>query len=71
MMEAFGAARNDFGSRLLYKHDFPDWFVRHVESHYYRFNWDSILRDLRNHRFFYPGDFATHSSNVTGKYLDE
>lgn len=71
MMEALGAARNDFRARLLYGHNFPDWFVTHAEGHYYLFDWDRILRDLRNRRFFYPGDFADCSHNITGKYLDE
>jgi len=43
---------------MLYKHDFPDWFVQHVES-YYDFDWDRTLRDLRNRRFFYQGALAT------------
>jgi hypothetical protein len=70
MMEALGESGHDFGSRMLYRHNFPDWFVTHVES-YYSFDWDSILRNLRNRRFFYPGEWASQSSNITGEYLDE
>lgn len=70
MMEALSAAGHDFGSRMLYKHGFPDWFVRHVES-YYSFDWDLILRDLRNTNFFFPGPWGDSSRNITGKYLTE
>ncbi len=55
--------------QYLYEHDFPDWFVTHARSHY-DFNWQEILVDLRNTRFFYPG-YCDHMSNITGKFLDE
>jgi hypothetical protein len=57
-------------SRLLYEHDFADWFVVHASS-YYQFNWDTILVTLRNGRFFFPdtGYFASPASNITGQYL--
>lgn len=70
MMEALTAARHDFGPRMLYKHDFPDWFVTHAES-YYNFDWDGIIRNLRNRRFFYPGDWSDQLRNITGQFLDE
>lgn len=55
---------------FLYEHDFPDWFVTHARTHY-DFNWQRILVDLRNTRFFFPGDFADSSHNITGDYLGE
>lgn len=70
MMESLSAAKHDFGSRMLYKYDFPDWFVTQVEN-YYDFDWDLILRDLRNRRFFYLGDWADSFRNITGNFLDE
>jgi hypothetical protein len=56
-------------ARELYESEFPDWFVTHAEDHY-EFNWDNILRDLRNRRFFYPG-YSDFSDNITGVYLND
>ena len=58
-------------SRLLYEHNFPDWFVVHASS-YYEFNWDGILMALRNGRFFFPdtGYFGMPTDNITGRHLD-
>jgi hypothetical protein len=58
-------------SRLLYEHDFPDWFVAHAEGHY-RFDWDEILMSLRNGRFFFrdPGYFGLPNDSILGRYLD-
>jgi hypothetical protein len=71
MMEVLDAAapHTNF-SRLLYEHDFPDWFVGHANSDY-QFNWDEILVTLRNGRFFFPstGYFDGPADNITGRYL--
>jgi len=72
MMEVLGALRDVNISRVLYEHDFPDWFVIHAGTHY-KFNWDGILITLRNGRFFFPDDsyFSGPTSNITGQYLDK
>jgi len=72
MMEVLTAAAPSANySRLLYEHNFPDWFVVHASS-YYQFNWDGILITLRNGRFFFPdtGYFGMPGDNITGQYLD-
>ncbi len=73
MMEVFApATRFTNFPRLLYEHNFPDWFVVHASSHY-QLNWDGILMTLRNGRFFFPdtGYFGSPIDNITGKYLDK
>jgi hypothetical protein len=71
MMEVLTAAHITNPSRLLYEHDFPDWFVVHAGSQY-QFKWDGILITLRNGRFFFPdtGYFGSPTDNITGQYLD-
>jgi hypothetical protein len=72
MMEAFAqfsSTPSHLQARELYESEFPDWFVTHAEDHY-EFNWDSILRDLRNRRFFYPGSLD-FEQNITGEYLND
>ena len=71
MMEVLAASGIVNPSRLLYEHDFPDWFVLHAERQYY-FDWDGILLTLRNGRFFFPdtGYFGRPTDNITGEYLD-
>jgi hypothetical protein len=73
MMEVLApVARSVNLSRLLYEHDFPDWFVVHASS-YYQFNLDEVLMTLRNGRFFFPdiGYFGMPTDNITGRYLDK
>lgn len=65
-----GASEAQFWSRLLYEKDFKDWFVTHSES-FYTYNWDSILRDLRSTRFFFP-QVSYSGGNILGReYLSE
>jgi hypothetical protein len=70
IMEVLTSARITNPSRLLYEHNFPDWFVVHAGSG--QFNWDQILVTLRNGRFFFPdtGYFGSPIANITGNYLD-
>jgi hypothetical protein len=72
MMEAlaqFSSMPSNLQVRELYESEFPDWFVTHANEHY-EFQWDGILRDLRNRRFFYPG-YSDSSNNITGEYLNK
>jgi hypothetical protein len=70
MMEFWSTAAPASVSRLLYEHDFPDWFVTHAMTSYH-LNWDKILIALRNGQFFFPGYFGDYTNNITGKYLSE
>lgn len=65
--QALGSASHDFRSDLLYASDFPEWFIRHAETHY-GFDWQEILRNLRSRQFFYPG-YCDQMSNITGRFL--
>jgi hypothetical protein len=47
-----GATAAKFWCRLLYESEFPDSFITHAEKRYH-FNWDQILRDLREGKFFF------------------
>jgi hypothetical protein len=72
MMEVLTAARPSIGfSRLLYEHDFPDWFVAQVGAGY-DFDWDSILVALRRGSFFFPRNdyFAVPGRTISGEYLN-
>jgi hypothetical protein len=68
MWQTLEVASSDFGSDMLYAHDFPEWFVAHTENHY-SFDWEQVLRGLRSRRFFYPG-YCDSLSNITGQFLD-
>ena len=72
MMEVFSPCVTHDFRRFLYEHDFPDWFVMHVDSGY-DFDWDQILPDLRNGRFFFPrfAYFTLPGTNISGQYLSE
>lgn len=51
---------------LLYKNDFPDWFVTHSRSQY-SFDWNQILPAVRNTQFFFPHTyFGGPGANITG-----
>jgi hypothetical protein len=49
------------------KNEFPTSFVIHAES-YYAFDWQRIIIDLRDGRFFFPG-YSSSSENVTASIL--
>jgi hypothetical protein len=60
-MEIFGEAdkklkgedtKYKYWSRLLFEHDFPDWFVEIAGNNYF-FYWDRRIRDLRSRQFFW------------------
>jgi len=53
---------------FLYEHDLPSWFLTHAKTQY-KFNWERILVDLRNTRFFYPRPRYFGSPSITGKCL--
>jgi hypothetical protein len=56
-------------TELLYAHDFPLWFVAHAEN-YYHWNWQRILFELRDGRFFFSqGSPASDSHTITGGCL--
>jgi hypothetical protein len=63
-----GWKAGDF-AELLYEHDFPDWFVIHVESHY-TWNWKEALIDLRSTAFFFPSTSILGDS-IVGEFLPE
>lgn len=69
MMETF-KDHNKFldYSRLLYEHDFPDWFGLHTGSHYL-WDWDDILRDLASGRFF-QAPYTTAGVSISGGFFD-
>lgn len=68
--EALGTVpRQDLYS-FLYEHNLPAFFLTHAETNY-GFGWRRIMVDLRDTRFFYPGDFASYSANITGEYLND
>lgn len=71
-MEVFAAAQlsDEKMSRLLYEHDFPDWFVTQARSFFY-FNWDDIVIQLRSGRFFFASRGYSSSGNITGEYLSD
>ena len=58
-------------AQLLFEHNFPGWFVRHAQSSFYRFNWQRIVMDLREGRFFFPHGWYDGASNITGQYLSK
>jgi len=60
-------------TELLYERDFPDWFVKHAaESYEYRWNWQQILLDMRNGRFFfYHNTYSTPHPITSKRYLSE
>jgi hypothetical protein len=58
-------------TELLYARDFPAWFVTHAEN-YYQWNWQRILFELRDGRFFFSqGSHASDSHAITGGCLSE
>lgn len=70
MMEVLTEARPNNFSRLLYEHDFPDWFVAQAGTGYH-FNWDEILIALRNGYFFFPrNEYFSTGKTLWGGYLD-
>jgi hypothetical protein len=72
MMEAlaqFSSMPSNLQVRELYQSTFPDWFITHAKFHY-EFDWDNILRDLRNRSFFYS-DSCDLSNSITGEYLND
>jgi hypothetical protein len=56
-------------TELLYAHDFRLWFVAHAEN-YYHWNWQRILFELRDGRFFFSQESPTSDSHtITGGCL--
>jgi hypothetical protein len=55
----------------LYENDFQDWFIKHARSRY-NFNWQEIIMNLRNGRFFFDSiSWFNSSDNITREYLSE
>jgi hypothetical protein len=58
-------------TELLYARDFPAWFVTHAED-FYHWNWQRILFELRDGRFFFSQyGQAPDSHSITGGCLSE
>jgi hypothetical protein len=58
-------------TKLLYARDFPAWFVTQAEN-YYHWNWQRILFELRDGRFFFTqGSHPSDSHTITGGCLSE
>ena len=64
VMRSLGA----YGSimvELLYEHDFPEWFIKHADTHYH-FDWQDIIMDIRSTQFFFPHDhFGRPGESIT------
>jgi hypothetical protein len=59
-------------TEFLYERDFPDWFVKHAaESYEYGWNWQKILLDMRNGRFFFYHNTYSARVSITDGYLSE
>jgi len=59
-------------TELLYSLDFPDRFVKHAASNWYDWNWQKILLDMRNGRFFfYPNTYSSSISVTDNRDLSE
>lgn len=70
MMEVFSDARKINFPRLLYEHDFPDWFVAQAKAGF-NLDWDAIFVALREERFFFPqyDYFAVPGKSISGDFL--
>jgi hypothetical protein len=56
-------------TELLYARDFPSWFVTHAEN-FYHWNWQRILFELRDGRFFFS-QYSQDSHSIAGGCLSE
>jgi hypothetical protein len=58
-------------TELLYGRDFPAWFVTHAKN-FYHWNWQRILFELRDGRFFFSQySQASDSHSITSGCLSE
>ena len=48
-----GGDSSQYWSRVLFEHDFPDWFIKAAPGNTFTFYWDRIIRDLRSGQFFW------------------